>query len=307
MPKIAVTSPSFSRNQHLVSELQKHFSQLKLNTEGKRFSEEELIEYIADSEAIIVGLDKISKEVINQSPKLKIIAKYGVGLDNIDIDFCKQCNIKIGWTGGTNKRSVAELSLGNILSLIHNSYQSATLLSQGVWKKDGGQLLSHKTVGIIGVGNIGKELIALLQPFGCNILVNDIIPQQDYYKAFHLKETTKETIYKECDIISIHTPLTPETEDLINAQTLAQIKYGAILNNTARGGIVNMEALKKALIKGQISAAIDVYPTEPPTDLSLLSLPNLLCTPHIAGNAKEAVEAMGISAIKHLVAFFKTE
>lgn len=305
MYKIAVTSPSFSRNPILVTAITNDFPNVKLNTDGKRFSEEELITYIADYDAVIVGLDKITPQVISASPKLKYIAKYGVGIDNIDTEACKQRNIGVGITPGTNKRSVAELSLGNILSLLHNSYQASCLLSQGIWEKNGGFQLSEKIVGIIGVGNIGKELIKLLQPFNCKILVNDIISQTEYYRQNNLTSVDKETLYKEANVISIHTPLTPLTHHLINKKTIKKMQQGTILNNTARGEIIELAALKEALKENKILAALDVFPTEPYEDYELLSLPNLLCTPHIAGNAKEAVEAMGLSAINHLRIFFK--
>jgi phosphoglycerate dehydrogenase-like enzyme len=166
--------------------------------------------------------------------------------------------------------------------------------------------LSEKIVGIIGVGHIGKELIRLLKPFNCKILVNDIIQQNDYYKKNNLIETTKEEIYKKSDFITIHTPLNKTTFNMITLKEIKMMKKTAYLINSARGGLINEKDLKIALKESMIAgAAIDVYLEEPPTDKELLSLPNLICTPHIGGNAKEAVEAMGISAIKHLKEFFK--
>jgi len=192
--------------------------------------------------------------------------------------------------------------MGNAISLLRNLYQSSTLLSDGTWKKDGGEQLTGKTVGIIGVGFIGKELVRLLKPFNCIILVNDIINQDGYYKDNGLTHTTKEEIFKSCDVITVHTPLTKETTHLIDEEALSLMKSNAIVLNTARGGIIQEDDLLEALSSNKIkAAAIDVYEEEPPTNLELLKLPNLICTPHIGGNAKEAVLAMGMSAIEHLI------
>lgn len=304
--KVAVTSPSFSKHPDLISKMSLEFPDAKLNSEGLIFSKDELIDYLKGYEAAIVGLDEIDEEVLTQLPELKIIAKYGVGLNNIDIEACKKYKVKIGWTGGVNRTSVAEMVLGNSLSLLRNLYQTSNLLTTGVWQKNGGEQLTGKTVGIIGVGFIGKELVRLLKPFKCKILVNDIVKQDEYYKENNLIKVSKEEIFKNSDVITIHTPLTKETKYLINEKAFSLMKPNAIVINTARGGIVDEKDLYNALKDGVIkAAAIDVYEQEPPTNLELLNLPNLICTPHIGGNAKEAVLAMGMSAIGHLIDYKK--
>ncbi len=300
--RVAVTSPSFSKHPDLIRKMGVEFSDAKLNSEGLKFSKAELINYLKGFDAAIVGLDEIDSEVLDQLPELKIIAKYGVGLNNIDLDACKSRNVKIGWTGGVNKVSVAEMVIGNAISLLRNLYQSSSLLSEGTWKKDGGEQLTGKTVGIIGVGFIGKEVVRMLKPFNCKVLVNDIIDQTDYYKEHGLIEATKKEIFEQADVITVHTPLTEETMHLINRDSLNLMKQNAIVLNTARGGIIQEDDLLEALTSYKIkAAAIDVYEEEPPTNLNLLKLPNLICTPHIGGNAREAVLAMGMSAITHLL------
>lgn len=304
--KIVATSPSFSSNTVLQEEIYRHFPNAKLNLEGKRFSKDELIAYIGDAEALIVGLEPIDKELLEQCSNLKIISKYGVGLNNINLDECKKRDITIGWTGGVNRLSVAEMTLGYMLMLCRNLYVTSNELKSGTWNKSGGFQLSGKTVGIIGVGYIGKEVIRLLKPFNCKILVNDIFNQDEYYSEHNLVECSKETIYKDADIITIHTPYDESTNDLINREVFQKLKKSAFVINSARGGIINENHLKYALQNNMIAgAAIDAYNEEPPRDNDLLSLPNLICTPHIGGNAQEAVEAMGLSAIKHLVGFYK--
>lgn len=303
--KIVVTSPSFSSNKILQNEIYKYFPNAILNLDGKRFDKRNLIDYIKDSDAIIVGLEPIDKEVLEQCPNLKIVSKYGVGLNNIDLEACKKRDITIGWTGGVNKLSVAEMTLGYMLMLCRNLFITSNELKNGIWNKSGGFQLSEKRIGIIGVGYIGKELIRLLKPFNCEILVNDIINQEQYYKENNLKEVSKEEIFKTCDIVTIHTPFDSTTDNLINKKVFETMKNGSFIINSARGGIINEDDLKYALLNNLIAgAAIDAYVEEPPTDKELLSLPNLICTPHIGGNSREAVEAMGLSAINHLKEFY---
>jgi D-3-phosphoglycerate dehydrogenase len=303
--KVVVTSPSFSKNKNLTNELKNLFSDIKLNDNGKLFSKEDLIEFIGDAEAVIIGLDKINEEVINKCSRLKIVSKYGVGLDNIDLQACKKSGIKIGWTGGVNKLSVAEMTLGFMLMLVRNLYITSNQLKTAKWNKNGGFQLSEKTIGIIGVGNIGKEVIRLLKPFNCQIFVNDIVDQSSYYEENSLVETGKSEIFERSDIVTLHTNLDENTKNLVDLNVLKKMKKNSYLINTSRSGVIVESDLKYALQNGIIAgAAIDVYSCEPPSDYELLSLPNLVCTPHIGGNAREAVEAMGMSAIGHLKKYY---
>lgn len=300
---VGITTVAFSKNKSLVEKVKNlGFKKVYTNELFKRFTKEELIEFLSKCDVAIIGLDNIDESVLSKTPKLKAISKYGVGLDNIDFNVCKKYNVEVLHTQGINKRSVSELALGCMLSLLRNIYVSSNLLKNSIWEKNGGTQLSNKTIGIIGVGNIGKDLIELLQAFNCKILVNDIIKQDEYYKKYNLIETSKEEIYKNADIITIHTPLDSSTKNMINKEVLSAMKSNAIVINSARGGIVNQDDLKWALQNNIIAgAAIDAYEVEPPEDLELLGLPNLINTPHIGGNAIEAVEAMGESAIKNIL------
>lgn len=304
---IGVTTVAFSKDVKLVEALNsKGFKKVITNINGIRFTKEELILFLQKCDVAIVGLDNIDGSVLMHTSNLKAISKYGVGLDNINFEDCEKYKVKVIHTQGVNKRSVSEMALGFMLSLCRNIYVTSNLLKNGVWHKNGGVQLSHKTIGIIGVGNVGKDLITLLKPFACKILVNDVIDQEDYYKENNLIEVSKEVIFKEADIISIHTPFTEDTKYLINKETLKMMKPTAFIINTARGGIVNQDDLKIALKNGFITgAAIDAYEVEPPQDKELISLPNLINTPHIGGNANEAVQAMGEAAIENIVTFLK--
>jgi len=305
--KVVVSAVAFSQNKVLVDKLRIHFPNSIINETGKRFSGEELIKYYSDAEAIITGVEKIDDNLLIALPKLKIIAKYGVGLDNIDLKACENREIKIGWTSGVNKYSVAEMTIGLMLMLFRNLSITSKQLKEGTWNKSGGRYFKGSTVGIIGMGNIGKELVRLLSPFGVKIIANDITDISEFAAENNLEVVSKEDIYKTSDIITIHTPLTSVTKNLINFEVFEMMKNNAFVINTARGGIVNEADLKSALRNNRIAgAAIDVYEDEPPTDQELLKLQNLICTPHIAGNAYEAVLEMGNSAIKHLLKYSST-
>jgi phosphoglycerate dehydrogenase-like enzyme len=300
---IGVTTVAFSSNKELVNLLiDKTGLNVKLNPKGNRLQEAELINFLQDCEFAIVGLDIIKKEILEQLPRLKIISKYGVGLDNINLNDCEKFGIKVLHTQGVNKRSVAELALGYMLSLCRNIFVTANKMKEGVWEKNGGIQLTDKTIGIIGVGNIGKDLINLLKPFNCNILVNDILNIEEFCKINNCTSVSKDYLFANSDIITIHTPLNNETNNLINKSTFDSMKKSAIVINTSRGGIVNQNDLKQALIERKIAgAAIDVFDIEPPSDLNLISIPNLITTPHIGGNAKEAVYSMGEASINNLL------
>lgn len=303
--KIVVTSPSFCKNLALVEKVKQYFSNIHLNEQGSHYSKLELINALKTATGAIIGTEKITEKILSHCPHLKIISKYGVGLDNIDLNALKKKNIKLHWVGGVNKISVAELTLSFMLGLIRNTYFTSLNLKNGEWNKDGGNQLSGKTIGIVGIGHIGKEVIRLLEPFHCQILVNDILNQDDYCKQHNLIFSTKEEVFSKSDIITIHIPLYTETHHLINYNFFKKMKKNAFFINTSRGEIIVQDDLKRALKEKLIQgAAVDVYETEPPTDIEFLNFPNLYCTPHIGGNAQEAVLAMGISAIEGLTGFF---
>jgi D-3-phosphoglycerate dehydrogenase len=302
--KVVVSAVAFSKNKELVNTLLSHFPDAIINAEGKRYTKNELTEYYKEADAIITGLEKIDDDLLSKLPKLKLIAKYGVGLDNIDLDACKKRNIKIGWTGGVNKHSVAEMALGLMLMLSRNLYTTSNLLKSGVWNKSGGFSLHSRTIGIVGLGHIGKELVKLLKPFDCKILLNDIIDLGDYPHANNLEVVEKDVLFQQADIISFHTPLNELTKNLVNKETILKMKPSVILINTARGGIINEQDLKWALQNNKIGgAALDVYEIEPPEDRDLMQFSNLIATPHIAGNSYEAVIDMGLTAINHIINF----
>jgi phosphoglycerate dehydrogenase-like enzyme len=239
--------------------------------------------------------------VLSRLPELKIIGKYGVGLDMIDLEAMRRHRKRLGWTSGVNRRSAAELTLAFAIVMLRQVPAASREVLAGIWRQHEGGLLSGRTVGIIGCGHIGKELVRLLQPFGCAILVNDIRDYRDFYNEHRIEAVTLEDLLARADVVTLHVPLDASTRGLLTPARLGLLKRGAILINAARGGLVDETALRRALSEGRLAgAAFDVFADEPPTDRELLNLPNFLATPHIGGSAAEAILAMGRAAIQGL-------
>jgi phosphoglycerate dehydrogenase-like enzyme len=302
---VKVTSPSFSSDQDLRAELLAAFPRAILNTAGRRLHGPDLRAYLADAEAAVVGLERIDEALLAACPLLKIVAKYGVGLDNVDLEACRARGVAVAWTPGTNRRSVAELTLCFLLGLFRNVFATSTRLRAGEWQKEGGRQLTSATIGIVGLGHVGKDVVQVLKPFGCRVVANDIVDVSDFCAEHAVELVDKRTLYRMSDAVTLHVPLTPDTRGLIDEEALRCFKPGAFLVNTSRGEVVNQAALKRALAERHLGgAALDVFEVEPPTDRELIELPTLVATAHIGGAAREAVLATGRSAISNLEQFF---
>ena len=304
-PRVVVTPPPICNSSNLRKELTELFPETRFNDKGRYLNEEELIRFTDEADALIIGRDPLNDRVLSALPALKFVSKYGVGLDTIDQKAMQNRGIELGWTEGVNRRSVAELTLGFMLSLCHNIFSGGEALKRGKWVKDGGRMLEGKTVGIIGCGNIGMEVVRLLKPFDCRVWVCDIVDKSELCRETGAESKSFLEILRGANIISLHVPLNGETRHMIDKNALHQMRFSAFLINTSRGEVVDQEALKAALKKGAIGgAALDVFAQEPPEDMELLSCSNLMVTPHIGGNAVEAVEAMARAAFGHLKKFF---
>ena len=301
MDRIAVCSRSFSRNEVLREELLSRYELVTFNEAGQSLSGESLVNFLKGHDKAITALEVLDEFVLSQLPQLRVIAKYGVGLDMIDMQAMHSYGKRLGWVGGVNRRSVSELVLAFAIALLRFVPIASQEVKEGIWRQHIGRYLSGKTVGIIGCGFIGKDLISLLHPFGCQILVNDIRSFPEFYSSNNVSPVSLEILLKESDVVTIHVPLTEKTQNLLDSSRLSLMKSGAILINTARGGLVDELALKYMLRDGRLAAAaFDVFAQEPPADTDLLNLPNFLATSHIGGSASEAILAMGRSAIEGL-------
>ncbi len=299
--KVAVASRSFSRNKMLRNEVIERYSNVKFNDNGLSLKGESLVDFLQGITHAIIALEKIDSYILSQLPELQVISKYGVGLDMIDMQAMQKHNVKLGWTGGVNCRSVSELVISFAIALLRHVPASYKEVLEGTWRQHVGGHLSGRTVGIIGCGYIGKDLVKMLQPFDCPILVNDIQMYDDFYKQYNIKVVEKEELLTNSDIVTLHVPLDDSTRNMLSAEHLSLMKPDAILINIARGGLLDEDALKQMLMNGKLGgAALDVFAIEPPTDQELLELPNFLVTPHIGGSAYEAILAMGMAAIDGL-------
>lgn len=302
MTRVAVASRSFSRHPILREELKAHYPNVTFNDAGLSLNGEALIDFLQGHEKAVIALEKIGDNVLKAIPELKVIAKYGVGFDKIDLDALIARNVHLGWTGGVNRRSVAELVIGFAISLLRSIPQAHNHVKAGIWRQITGRQLSDCTVGIVGCGHVGKELAQMLRyGFGCKVLANDIRAFDNFYTEHGIVSCDLDSLLAEADVVSLHLPLDPTTKNILNAQRIKTMKPDAVLINTARGGLVDENALRKQLEQGHLcGVGFDVFNVEPPEDMSLLELPNFLVTPHIGGSSAEAILNMGRAAIKAL-------
>lgn len=301
MTRIAVTSRSFSRNAELREALLAKYPDVTFNDQGQSLRGNALIEFLQGHDKAITALEPIDDNMLRALPDLKVIAKYGVGIDMIDLRALSRHQVALGWTGGVNKRSVSELVISFAIALMRYVPKAHREVLSGTWRQHVGQQLTGKTIGIIGCGHVGKDLVSLLKPFQCNVLAHDIRDYPEFFESHDVDAVSLVSLLSQSDVVSIHTPLDDSTRGLISGKEIALMKPGSFLINAARGGIVDEAALRDALDGGRLGgAAFDVFHTEPPTDQKLLELPNFLVTPHIGGSSAEAIRAMGLSAIAGL-------
>jgi D-3-phosphoglycerate dehydrogenase len=294
MARIAVTSPIYIFLPHLKDELRKIHPDVKFKDKPERFSEDELIAFCKGCDAAIIGLDRFNERVLSALPELKTLVCSSIGLDHVDAAACKRHGVRVAWKAGLNRQSVAELTISLMIDALRKSTFYGRGLRNGEWPfwREGRQL-QGRTVGIHGCGNIGKRVAELLQGFNVTILAHDRIDYSDFYKKYGITHVSPEELRARADIVSIHLPKNASTTGMYTAAVLDQLKPGAILVNTARGGIVDEVALIERLRDGRIAAAaFDVFATEPKGNLELANLPNVVATPHIAGSATEAWEAV---------------
>ncbi len=272
---------------------------------SEHLEKEELLKIMPEIEVLIVrSATKVTADIIEAGTKLKIIGRAGTGLDNIDVKAAEAKGIKVINTPGANSISVAELTIGLMIACSRHIARGTIDLKNGKWTKKEleGHELFGRTVGIIGFGNIGREVAKRLIAFDMKILAYDpFVKETD----MNVKIVDLDTLYRESDYITIHVPLTPETKNLINKETISKMKDGVIIINAARGGIIDEAALYEALVSGKVYAAgLDVFEVEPPTDelrQKLLALPNVVATPHIGASTFEAQERVGMLLVERLI------
>jgi D-3-phosphoglycerate dehydrogenase len=296
-----VASRSFAGNPILRAEVTAKYPNVSFTESASVLEGDALIAMLRGHDSAIVGLERVDDRVLAAVPELRVISKYGVGLDAIDIDAVARRGIRLGWTGGVNRRSVSELTLAFAIALLHRMPEGDAVLRRGGWSKLVGRELTGKTVGIIGCGFVGQDLVKLLAPFGCRILANDIRDYPEFYRQHGVAPVALPELLEASDVVTLHVPLDATTRGLIGAAELARMRPGTVLINAARGGLVDETALADALERGHLAgAACDVFHMEPDANPRLVALPTFLGTPHIGGSSQEAQLAMGRAAIEGL-------
>ncbi|MEM3162562.1 MAG: phosphoserine phosphatase SerB, partial [Candidatus Bathyarchaeia archaeon] len=258
-----------------------------------KISFEELKKEVADCDVLIVrSRTKVTKDVIDAGKKLKVIARAGAGIDNIDVDYAEKKGIKVVCASEAVANAVAELTVGLILSMARQIPRADRALKEGKWIKNEieGWELRGKTIGIIGCGRIGQRVAQLAKAFGMSILISDMnCPPDSLIREVNAQLVPLEELLKRSDIITMHVPLTTQTHHMIGKNEINLMKEGVYIINTSRGSVIDENALFEALKTGKIAgAALDVYEREPPEDYSIIKLPNVVCTPHIGAQTAES-------------------
>ncbi|HDI73216.1 MAG: hypothetical protein DRO76_03060 [Candidatus Altiarchaeales archaeon] len=272
-------------------------------------SPKDLIKKIPDYDALIVrSATKVTEDVI-KAGNLKIIGRAGVGLDNIDVDAAKKRGIKIVNSPEASTISVAELVFGSLIALMRKIIHAHHSMKEGKWERSRfeGNELYGKTLGIVGFGRIGKEVAMRARVFGMNVLAYDPHITEEDCREFNIKYCMElDDLIKDSDVITLHVPLTKETKNLINEERLKLMKESAVLVNIARGGIVNEDSLYRALKENKIKGAVlDVFESEPPEGSPLLSLNNVVLTPHLGASTEEAQINAGMVVVEKIRNFFR--
>lgn len=270
----------------------------------EKITQEEFDGRYVEYDAVVIR-SNVKARPVNGKGRLKVIVRAGVGLDNVDVEGFTKLGVKVLNTPEAVTRAVAELTVGLFFCLARGIVRYSSELKQGRWLKSEahGIELRGKTVGVVGCGRIGREVARMCHSLGMKVLVNDVIEiPRDFLESINARQVDLHTLLRESDIVTIHTPLDPSTKGMIGENELRMMKRTAFLVNMARGGVVDEAALKRALREGWIAgAALDVFETEPPNDLELLSLPNLIPTPHMGAQTHEAQRAAGIEAAKLVI------
>ena len=306
--KVIVTARSFGKtDDKAVRLLEEAGCEVIRLAAGERSLEEQLAEAVVDADAVIAGLENWDAELLGKAQKLKVISRYGVGYDKVDVKAAAEKGIMVTITPGANGDSVADLAM----VLMMDGARSVTAMDASIRAKNQsrpqGVEMWQKTLGVIGTGRIGQGVAKRCRGFEMKVLGYDIYESPAFKADCGGTYVDLETLLREADFITIHSPLTPETENMISTAQFDMMKKDAVIVNTARGGIIDEEALYEALSTGKIRAAgLDATVKEPPYDSPLLTLPNCILTPHAGAATKEASSKMSLMAAENAVEVLTT-
>lgn len=306
--ELLITSNSFGKNDPSARQrLRDAGWDIRENPKGTILSESDMVEAVRGVDAIILGSDPVTSAVLDSAPELKLISRYGVGIDNIDMEAAKKRGVDIRVTRAANAEAVADFTLGLVLSLLRHIPKANDDLQNGTWKKRRGFDLYQKTVGVIGCGAIGRRVISRLKGFQCKILGYDLKPDSKYFLDNNIKQSSLEEILEKSDIITLHVP-NASGVTLIGEKELAKMKPDAVLVNTARGGLVDEQAVLRSLKSRNLYGyGADVFSSEPeiPSYFNGCEDLNLVLTPHMAAVSAEATSEMTRMAVDNVLEYFQ--
>lgn len=299
--RLLVTPTSYGKNDpSLRTELMALCGEVIFNDTGKPLRAAEVARLLPGVDGYIAGVDEVTAEALAAADRLKVIARYGVGVDQVDLAAAKARGIVVTNTPGANSVSVAELTIGLLLALARHVPEASVATQGGAWPRLSGLSLRGKTVGLVGFGSIGREVAKRLAGFEGKLLAYDPYANPDAARSLGAELVTLPQLLTAADFVSLHLPVTPETRKLVDDAFLAQMKQGAYLVNTARGELIDEDALVRSLAGGHLrGAALDVLTQEPPPpDHPLLAMKQVLVTPHAGAHADDAMNAMGRMAME---------
>lgn len=305
MAKALITTVPFGDKNRLPLELLENADvEYLINPYNKKLTEAQLSELVTDVDVIIAGTEPITDKVMSHGRKLKLISRVGIGLDSVDLAAAQRRGINVSYTPEAPAPAVAELTVGMMITLLRSLHVSNSQMHQGKWQRIFGRRLAEVTVGIIGVGRIGTRVLRRMRGFGTpQIIVNDRMPNYELSREFKMEWVTKEQIYQQADIISLHLPLTNLTKNMIRREQLLSMKPDAMIINTSRGGIINEDDLHDVMMTGHLSgAAIDVFEHEPYSG-KLAEVERCLLTAHMGSMSIDCRTRMEIEATEEAVRF----
>lgn len=302
--KILVTPTSLqpAKGSKALEILREFSDDLVFNELGRPLTEDELIPLLKDCDGYVAGLDFVTEKVINSCENLKIISRYGAGFDRVDIAAAKAKGIPVTNTPGVNAEAVGELAFSLILSVARRITYLNNSTRNGEWVRSTGMELKGKTIGIMGLGAIGKVVARCAKGFEMNVIAYDPFINEAYCKENNITVCTFDEVVEQADVISLHLPLLDSTKHMINKDAISKMKPTTILINTSRGGIIDEDAAYEALKAGKLGGlGLDAFEIEPPTGSTLFELDNVVVTPHTGAHTKEATDNMANAAIKNLI------
>ena len=308
--KILVTPTTYGKGDpRLHGELEAAVSEVIYNPTGRPLTSDELRELLPGCDGYIAGLDRIDAAALEAADRLRVVARYGVGVDNVDLEAARRRGVVVTNTPNVNSSSVAELAIGLILCLARKIPDQVSSVKAGEWNRCMGLTLEGKTVGLMGFGNIGKEVARRLSGWSGRLLAYDPIPDCQAAATFGVELVTQSELLAESDFLSLHLPLLGSTCQIVNTEFLGMMKKGAFLINTARGNLIDESSLQAALESGHLrGAALDAFGQEPPSAQNpLLKIPSLIVTPHCGGHTDLAMNAMGWGALGDCLAVLRGE